>query len=191
MSLKADKIYINGNIYTVDSYFSTCEAMAVAGDRFIKAGSNDEVVMCSGADTEIIDLKGCTVLPGLIDSHVHVDFIGTGKLEIDGHDKTKEEILSMVAEEYKTRTKGQWIKGSGWNNAQWTDSEFPTKEELDRVSPDIPVNLKRVCGHASWVNSKALELAGISQSTEDPVGGEFLRDRDLNLTGSVTDQAQE
>lgn len=189
--IKADAIYINGNIYTVDKNFSVEEAFAVKGDRFIDVSSNENIMKYADEKTKIVDLQQKTVLPGIIESHLHVDFIGVGKMEIDAHMKTKEEILEMVAGEYKIRKPGEWIKGDGWNNEIWDVRDFPTREDLDMVSPDIPVNLKRVCGHASWVNTKALELAGIDNNTKNPLGGEILRDKNGEATGIVTDQAQE
>lgn len=115
---------------------------------------------------------------------------GTKQLQIDAFWKPKQEILDAVAEEYKNAKPGEWIKGRGWKQEVWDPAVFPTKEDLDKVAPDIPVILTRTCGHATWVNSKALEIAGITKDTKDPVGGEILRDANGQPTGILTDQAQ-
>lgn len=191
IQVKADTIYLNGNIYTVDKDFSIVEAFALKDDRFIFVGSNDDVMKYAGEKTKIVDLHHKTVIPGIIESHLHVDNIGIGKIELDTRMKTKEEILEMVADEYKIRKSGEWIKGDGWNNEFWDVSDFPNRYDLDKVSPDIPVYIERVCEHASWVNSKAIELAGINDNTKNPLGGEIMRDNNGKATGIVTDQAQE
>ena len=94
-----------------------------------------------------------------------------------------------MADAYKRSEPGEWIIGRGWNQAAWDPAVFPTKEDLDAVAPDIPVVLTRVCGHATWVNSKALEIAGITKDTPDPVGGEIIRDENGEPTGVLTDTA--
>ncbi len=188
---KADVVYINGNIYTVDKDFSKATAMAIKGDRFIYVGDDKGARKYAGKDTKLIDLKGQTVIPGLIDSHLHYLSLGTRLLQIDAFWKPKEEILEAVAEKYKKIEPGEWILGRGWNQEVWDPPVFPTKEDLDAVSPDVPVVLTRVCGHATWVNSKALEIAGIDKNTPDPVGGEILRDENGEPIGILTDQAQQ
>lgn len=184
-------VYVNGRIYTADRDFSVAEAFAVDEDVFSAVGSTKEILALCGPDTEVVDLKGQVVLPGLIDAHLHVQRSGELKATLDTHGKSRQEIVAMVAEARKTAKPGDWIIGSGWINDEWKDDPgFPHKEDLDAVCPDIPVFIKRGCRHMTWCNSKAFELAGINENTPDPVGGEIFRNPDGSLWGVVTDQAQ-
>jgi predicted amidohydrolase YtcJ len=185
------KGYINGKIYTVDKDFRQAEAFLLKGDRFLLVGANEEILSQCGAGVEVIDLQGKTVLPGLIDSHLHVVNSGIMKLELNVRNKSREEIKAAVAEAAGKTEKGRWIIGRGWNNDEWEDRSYPTKEELDVVAPEHPVYLKRACGHASWGNSEAFRKAGITENTPDPAGGEILRNPEGKISGMVTDQAQE
>ena len=188
---KIDVAYVNGKVYTVDQDFSVATSFALSGDRFVAVGSEEEMRGLCGEDTKIVDLKGRVVLPGLIDSHLHINNTGAMKMELNVVSKQRQEILDMVGVAYRQAKPGEWIVGRGWINDEWPDSSFPTKEELDAVAPDIPVYLKRACGHAAWVNSKAFEAVGVSDNTPNPVGGEYLRKADGSLWGVVTDQAQD
>lgn len=185
------KAYINGKIYTMNDDYPVVEAFLIKDDRFIAVGKNDEIISLAGEEVEVIDLEGKVVLPGLIDSHLHVNNTGIMKKELNLQDKSREEILDLVKEAYLKSKEGEWVTGRGWNHTLWEDSSFPTKEELDSVAPDMPVYLKRACGHASWANSLAFRLAGIDEDTEDPVGGEILRNAQGGVGGVVTDQAQD
>ena len=188
---KPDTAYLNGTVYTMDSGFTVASAFCTSGDRFLAAGSDEEIRALCTPETKVIDLQGKTVLPGLIDSHLHIHNTGCMKLELNIVGKQRDEILAAVAEAYQKAKPGEWIVGRGWLNSDWPDTSFPTKEELDTVAPDIPVYLKRACGHAAWVNSKAFEVVGVSDDTPDPVGGEYMRTPAGTLLGVVTDQAQE
>lgn len=185
-----ETIYRNGIIHTADADFRTVEAMAVRGDRILIAGTEAEV-RAAAPGAHVVDLKGRTVLPGLIDSHLHLKDLGMAKMEIDCRGMSREAILSEVARRYQQLPKGSWIRGMGWNQTEWGCAEFPTREELDRAAPGAPVYLRRCCEHASWASTEAFALAGITAETPDPVGGEILRRADGSPTGMVTDQAQE
>ena len=187
----ADSVYINGNIYTMDEKQPTASALAVKGQELIYVGNSDEVKKYIGNNTSITDLKGKTVIPGLIEGHMHLPMLGENLLKIDAFWKPKAEILAAVKREAQTVQLGEWITGFGWNNTIWEDKNYPTKEELDAVAPNNPVVMERTDGHMIWVNSKALELAGITKDTKDPQGGEILRDADGNPTGCLTDTAGE
>ena len=188
---RPDTAYVNGKVYTVDGKFSVVSAFCVEGDRFVAAGTDDEIRALCTPETKIIDLGGKCVLPGLIDSHLHGNNTGAMKMELNIVGRQREEIVAMVAEAYKAAKPGEWIVGRGWLNDEWNDKSFPTKEELDAVAPDIPVYLKRACGHAAWVNSAAFAAVGVTSDTPDPTGGEYLRTEDGSLLGTVTDQAQD
>jgi len=137
-------------------------------------------------------LKGLTVLPGLIDSHMHILLYGEKLMNVDCFGKTKAEILRDVKNAYKNARPGEWIIGAGWNEAEWlnkNEKKLPAKEELDEISPDIPVFLTRVCTHLSWANSAALKAAGIDGKTADPVGGEIHKTASGDATGILVDTA--
>ena len=185
----ADSIYINGNIYTVDDDFTTATAMAVKGDRILYVGDQEGAEAYLGAGTQVTDLEGKTVLPGLIEGHMHINNLGENHLKLDCYFKSKEDILEMVRQAAEAAEPGQWIQGSGWLDTLWETPGYPTKEELDAVAPDNPVILIRSDNHMCWVNSKALELAGITKDTPDPQGGKILKTDDGELCGCLTDTA--
>lgn len=185
----ADSVYINGNIYTMDEDQPKAAALAIKGQELVFVGSSEEVRDYIGNNTKVTDLKGKTVIPGLIEGHMHVPMLGENLLKIDAFWKPKAEILEAVKAEAAKVQPGEWITGFGWNNTIWEDKSYPTREELDAVAPNNPVVMERTDGHMIWVNSKALELAGITKDSKDPQGGEILRDADGNPTGCLTDTA--
>jgi predicted amidohydrolase YtcJ len=189
-TVRADTVYLNGTIYTVDDKNPKASAMAVKGDKFIYVGSDTNAKKYVGSGTVVIDLKGKTILPGLIDAHIHFSGVGEAKMRLDAFWKPKQEILDAVAAAYKKGNKGDWIEGRGWNQEVWTPAVFPTKEDLDKVSPDSPVYLGRTDGHAGWVNTKALEIAGITKNTPNPQGGEIIKDAKGEPTGILVDTAK-
>lgn len=185
----ADTVYINGNIYTVDEGFSKAEAIAIKGQYIIGIGSSKEVNEFVGQSTQVIDLKGKTVIPGLIEGHMHYPGEGQKLIKLDVFWKPKDAILAAVKAEADRLPDGEWITGSGWNQEVWDVPEFPTKKDLDTVAPNNPVALRRTCGHATWVNSLALEIGGVTKDTLNPQGGEILKDANGEPTGILTDTA--
>lgn len=185
----ADTVYINGNIYTVDENFSKVEAIAIKGQYIIGTGSKTEVEKFVGPSTQVIDLQGKTVIPGLIEGHMHYPGEGQKLIKLDVFWKPKDVILAAVKAEADRLPDGEWITGGGWNQEVWDIPEFPTKEDLDSVAPNNPVALKRTCGHATWVNSLALQLGEITKDTPNPQGGEILKDANGEPTGILTDTA--
>ena len=209
-----DRVWINGNIITMDGAIPRAEAFAAdASGRFTYVGDTESALLTAGitewaqmqaADGEIrtfevaakdrritvTDLAGSTVTPGFIESHSHFLMYGQSLLELPIRDRSKEEILAMTAEAVRKLSPGEWLVGGmGWNNEVWEDPSYPTKEELDRVSPDNPVMMPRMDGHMIWVNSKAFELCGITADTPDPEGGEFFRNTDGSLQGCCANGA--
>ncbi|MDL2263902.1 amidohydrolase [Synergistaceae bacterium OttesenSCG-928-I11] len=185
----ADSIYLNGNIYTVDGKFSVAQAMAVRDGRLLWVGTNEQVEKYAAAGTKRHDLGGATVVPGLVESHLHFLSVGEVLLQINCFQKTKEQILAEVKAAYESLRPGEWILGRGWNELDWTVPGLPSKEELNAVAPDAPVCLVRVCGHTSWVNDAALRAGGVTRETTDPVGGEVFKDANGEPTGILTDTA--
>lgn len=189
-SQKADLVLKNGRIYTVDDNMRQVEAVAIAAGHFIAVGRNAEIESFIGENTAVVDLQGKPVVPGLSDSHYH--FIGVGErafnLNLDGT-RSLSEFLQKVAERVAETPKDEWITGRGWIEEDWPSKRFPTRYDLDSVAPDHPVILTRADGHAVVVNSRALKLADIDKSTQDPQGGKIIRDESGEATGMLLDRA--
>jgi hypothetical protein len=185
----ADTVYVNGNIYTVDEDFSKAQAIAIKGQYIIGVGSNEDVKRFVGETTKVIDLQGKTVIPGLIEGHMHYPGEGQKLLQLDLFWKPKDVILAAVKAEADRLPDGEWITGGGWNQEVWDIPEFPSKEDLNEVAPNNPVALRRTCGHATWVNSLALEIGGITKDTPNPQGGEILKNENGEPLGILTDTA--
>ena len=143
-----------------------------------------------GNDIIRIDGKGKTLLPGLIDAHGHVLSYGLSLSSAELYSTSSEQdAVKQVVEFNKLNPSKSWVKGRGWNQVQWQNNAFPTAKSLDKYFKDIPVVLDRVDGHALWVNSKALEMAGISKATKEVDGGQIIRDAQGNPTGVLVDNA--
>lgn len=141
------------------------------------------------ADT-VVDGKGKTLIPGLIDAHGHLLGLGANLLEVDVRDSSSAtEAAKRVAAYAFANPQQEWITGRGWNQELWSDRAFPTASVLDETISDRPVWLTRVDGHAGWANSQALALAGITKDTPDPEGGQIIRDAQGNATGVLIDNA--
>ncbi|GLP96179.1 amidohydrolase [Paraferrimonas sedimenticola] len=141
---------------------------------------------------QIIDGKGKTLLPGLIDAHGHVLGYGQGLLRVDLRNSSSEaDAVAMVTQFAKESGVEGWVLGRGWNQEVWSERAFPSAKALDAVFPDQAVYLTRVDGHAGWANSKAMELAGITANTQSPSGGEIIRDAEGNPTGVFVDNAMD
>jgi predicted amidohydrolase YtcJ len=188
--MMADTVYLNGNIYTVDEQNPKASAMVIADDRFIFVGSDKTAQEYIGDQTTVFDLKGKTVLPGLIDAHAHYSGVGNRKMKLDAFWKTKQDILDTVRQAVHSAEKGEWIEGRGWNQEVWDPPDYPTRKDLDDIAPDHPIYLERTDGHAAWVNSKALKIAGITEETINPPGGEIIRDAAGVPTGVLVDTAK-
>lgn len=186
---EADTVYLNGRVYTLNTNNDVEEALAVKGDRIVGVGSTLGITRHFRAKT-VVDLAGRTVLPGLIDAHTHVLSLGIARITVDLLGSASEkEAASRVKERVLKTTAGNWVRGRGWDQNLWTSRKFPSHEVLDNVSPQNPVYLVRVDGHACWVNKKAMEIAQITKSTEDPAGGRIVHDATGNPTGVFVDAA--
>lgn len=169
---KADLIVQNALIYTVNEQFDTATSMAIKDGKIIGIGDDDTILKEFQAD-EIYDAQGKTIVPGLIDAHAHLYGYGLMLQNVDlTNSKSAEEALARIQAFHKKNPNNS-ITGFGWDQNQWPNQEFPNKEMLDEWFPDIPVALSRIDGHALWVNSKALELAGITKNTKIS-GGEIV-----------------
>jgi predicted amidohydrolase YtcJ len=186
----ATLVLLNGNVITVDADFSQVEAVAVSGNRIVAVGSNEDIRSFIGPDTDVIDLDGATVLPGLIDAHAHLVSLGEEltRLNISGAG-SYDEIVTRIEERVSQVKPGDWILGGRWDHTDWEPAVFPVHDPLSAVSLDNPVYLTRVDGNSAFVNAKALELAGIDSSTPDPPGGKIIRKANGEPTGVLVNQA--
>ena len=182
-------LLINGVVYTLNDEQPSAEAVAIQGERIVGVGSTKEITSAF-ASGQIIDLHGRPVYPGFIDSHAHLEGLGAALMYLDLSGTTSiEEITRLVKQEAARRKDGQWLRGRGWDQNKWHPPDFPTHQQLDAASGDVPVYLKRIDGHAAWVNRRVMELAHIDRSTRDPEGGKILRDEHGNPTGVFVDRA--
>jgi predicted amidohydrolase YtcJ len=205
----ADLILTNGAIYTLawdgpteegtpsagGPYDETggwrpdAEAVAIRDGRIVFVGSSTDVEAHRDADTRVMDLAGATVIPGLIESHVHIVQLGASLFQIDLVGvETEEEAVELAVEAAAGAPEGSWILGSGWDEGAWAN-DYPTLDLLSERVPDHPVYLRSLHGFAGWGNRLALEAAGISADTPSPSGGEIIKDARGNPTGVVLNQA--
>ncbi len=194
----ADLVLTNGKIVTMDDSKPEAEALAARDGAIVAVGSTKKIEAYIGDRTEVIELKGKLAIPGFIDSHGHFTDIGQAQLRLDLMNvKNWDEIVAMVKEAVGKAKPGEWIHGRGWHQEKWDKTPEPNLDglpfhhSLSAVSPDNPVLLTHASGHGSFANAKAMELAGITKDTEDPAGGEIVRDAEGNPIGVFRETAQE
>ena len=183
-------LYTNVNGYTLNSDYELLRFNAIqfTDDRVDAIFGEGEELPDDAS--KVIDGGGQTMIPGLVDAHGHVLTYGLGLLRVDLVGATTEaEAAQRVLDFAADNTELEWVQGRGWNQVLWDSNEFPTAASLDALVSDRPVWLTRVDGHAAWANTMAMELAGINQDTEDPVGGQIIRDENGNATGVFVDTA--
>jgi predicted amidohydrolase YtcJ len=187
----ADLVLLGGRVATMDAARRFTSALAVRGGRIVAVGSDAAVRAHIGPSTRVIELRGRTVTPGFQDAHVHPVHGGLARLRCELHDtRGREALLAVIAEYAAANPALPWIVGGGWYMADFPGG-LPRKEDLDAIVPDRPVILTNRDGHGSWVNSKALEVAGITRDTSDPADGRIERDPDGSPTGSLHEGAQD
>jgi predicted amidohydrolase YtcJ len=187
----ADLIVTGATIHTVDDSLPTAQAFAVRSGRFVFVGDTADAMRLRGGATQVIDLSGKTVLPGLIDAHLHLTDVGLALHEVDLVGvRSPDEMIRRTAAFAKTSL-DPWILGEGWDQNRWAHRVFPKYQALSAAIPDRPVVLDRVDGHAIFVNAKAMEIAGITKATPDPFGGRIVRDASGEPTGVFVDNAME
>lgn len=180
----------NGDIRTQDARRPRARAVAVAGGRILAVGSDEEILPLAGRGTDIRDLEGGLVLPGMIDGHFHYyDWaLGRRNLKLAGV-RSFQALMDRVAAAARTKPPGAWILGQGWNEADWPEMRMPTRDDLDGVAPVHPVALWRCDLHLAAVNTRALELAGIGEATPDPPEGVIERNAAGRPTGILREHA--
>jgi predicted amidohydrolase YtcJ len=185
----ADTVIIQAKVWTADPHNPWAEAVAVEGEKILAAGSEVELTGFIGDSTEVIDAGGKLVLPGFIDSHVHFLIGGMGLSSVQLRDaQTSQEFSQRIGEFATGVPEGQWILNGEWDHENW-GGELPSREWIDRLTPQHPVFVMRLDGHMALANSLALELAGVDSDTRDVEGGEIVRDSQGNPTGVLKDNA--
>jgi len=182
----ADAVLVNGNIATMDARRSRAMVMAVKDGLIHLVGDDQAVRAVVGGSTQLIDLRGRTVTPGLIDAHCHLSVCGQlGTMFVDVNFpavRTIEQMQAKVLERIAVTPPGEWVVGAGWVSF---DGRYPNKHDLDPVSPSHPVMIISQGGHMAVVNSLALEMAGVNASTPNPGNGVFLREANNEPDGTV------
>ena len=171
----AELLMLNGKVYTVNHEQSWAEAIAITDGRIIWVGNSEEANQWQGERTRTIDLGGKMVLSGFQDIHIHPVHSGVSYQQCALFDAEGVELLQQRIKQCAESEPGEWIRGGGWLVTNFAPSGLPDKKLLDEIVPDRPVALKSSDGHSMWVNSRALELAGINADTQDPAGGRIDR----------------
>jgi predicted amidohydrolase YtcJ len=185
----ADLVLINGTILTVDANDTVAQAVAVTGGKIVAVGSTDAVRSRVGAGTEVIDLRGRTATPGLIDTHVHfseVDALYSVELS---EAATIADVLTRVGDQVARTKPGEWVRGRGWDEGKLAERRYITAADLDKVAPDNPVWLMHTTGHYGVANSYALKLSEVTAATTAPPAGTLDRDAQGNPTGVLKESA--
>ena len=185
----ADLVFTGGHVHTVDPARPRAEAVAVRGERIVAVGSAPEVGDLIGPRTRVVDLAGRLLLPGFQDVHLHPIFAGVDRLQCDLREaRGRAEVLAVIRSYVAAHPEDEWIIGSGWYMADF-ENGTPRREDIDAIVADRPAFFPNRDGHSTWVNSKALELAGIDRDTPDPDDGRIERDPDGTPTGTLHEGA--
>jgi predicted amidohydrolase YtcJ len=192
----ADTIIENGTIYTVDEERPLAEAIAIKDGKIIYVGSNDSAKLFAGPNTKIIDAEGNFVMPGFIEGHGHIHGLGDFLRDINLMSVANwDEALQRLDSAIKLAKPGEWIIGRGWHQEKWDKTPavnhlgYPYKNSLDSISPNNPVLLTHASGHSVYVNSKALEIGGVTKETPNPDGGDIVKDPAGNILGVLEETA--
>jgi predicted amidohydrolase YtcJ len=188
----ADIVFKNGNIYTVNEDRPNAEAVAAKYGKIVFVGSNADVKRFEVKGVKVVDLKGATVVPGLVDSHYHFSGVGFREMNLNLEGTTSlDDFLAKVKARVDKAKPGEWVTGRGWIETFWKPQAFPTRADLDKIAPNNPVYLTRADGHGAVANSAAFKIAGIDKNTENPFGGEIMKDKKTGEpNGMLLDRAQ-
>lgn len=190
--LKYKKAFINGDIYTVNQNQPRAEAVLTVMNKIQFVGANEEVKNFIDNNTEVYDLKGKLMLPGFTDGHLHTIMGGQFLQSVDLSNAKSTGEFKELLREYISINKNEWVTEGNWNHQNWEINSLPRKEWIDEFSKDTPVFVSRMDYHMALANSKALALAGITKDTQDPPGGEIVRDTDSGEpTGILKDKAMD
>jgi predicted amidohydrolase YtcJ len=189
---EAEIVFKNGNIYTGNDDKPKAEAVAAKYGKIVFVGSNAEAKKYEVKGVKVIDLKGATVVPGLVDSHYHFSGVGFREMNLNLEGTTSlEDFLAKVKARVDKAKPGEWVTGRGWIETFWKPPVFPTRWDLDKIAPNNPIYLTRADGHGAVANSAALKIAGVNKDTENPFGGEIMKDKQTGEpNGMFLDRAQ-
>ncbi len=194
----ADLVLLGGKIVTVDDAGREVQALAARDGKIVALGTREEIQAHIGDATEVLDLEGRLAIPGFIEGHGHFLSLGDSRIQLDlTTGGNWQRIVDQVAQAAAQAAPGEWIRGRGWHQDKWDAvpepnvEGFPVHHSLSAVSPDNPVLLTHASGHALFANAKAMELAGVDDSTADPPGGDILRDAAGKATGLFRENAEE
>ena len=186
-----DLIVTNARIYTVDGNRPVVDAMSIRDGKVVATGPAQLILASKGASTQVLDLAGRTVIPGMIDAHAHLLNLGVALRNVDlVGTSSYDEVIQRVVARARQAQPGTWILGRGWDQNDWADTRFPTNDALSKAVPNNPVYLTRIDGHAALVNAAALKAAAVTAQTQDPSGGRLERNADGSPTGVLVDRAQ-
>ncbi|MFC1546901.1 amidohydrolase [Candidatus Neomarinimicrobiota bacterium] len=184
-------ILTGGTILSMDKFLAPAQALAIVDGRILAVGNDEEIRPLANWQTKRIDLNGAVVVPGLTDSHLHLLGFGRSLEEIQlVGTASPEAVAALVAAKTRELPPGTWIRGRGWDQNDWDAKVYPTKDILDRAVPDHPVLLSRIDGHAIWVNSRAMAIAGVTARTPVPDGGAIIQGEEGIPTGIFIDNAE-
>ena len=186
-----DLLLLDAHVVTMNEKQPTAQAVAIRGDRVVWVGNTDEAKKLYPS-ARVLDLRGATVLPGLIDAHTHLINLGESLTRLNLKDiPSEEEIVERVKQRGASAAPGEWIVGWGWDEGKWA-SNYPTNQALSAATPNNPVFLVGLHTFAGWANRRALEIAGVNKDTKDPGNGKILRDEKTGEpTGILLNHAQE
>jgi len=184
----ADRILINGVVWTGDDACPRADAIAISGDKLLAVGTNQEIRALASADTAVVDLKGRFVVPGFQDSHLHFPGASVNSVQLEGIE-TLDAFQEKISEFAKTHPNLPWIKGGGWGYSAFPNQTVD-KKYVDAVISDRPVYVSERDGHMGLANSKALQIAGITRATPDPPNGHIMKDANGEPTGELKEAAQ-
>jgi predicted amidohydrolase YtcJ len=182
-----ETLLLNARIHTLDPQRPHATGLALRDGKILAVGNDDEIQGLASSRAQSVNLNGQTILPGLIDAHLHFEWYALTLQALDAETSSLDDCLRRVAAKTETTPKGQWITGVGWNHIVW--GSFPTARDLDSVAPEHPVFLTAKSGHVAWANSLALKLARINASTTDPADGTLQRDAHGEPTGIFLENA--
>ncbi len=182
-------LVLTGGVIITDAQ-TPATALAIKGSRILAVGDDDAIAAFIGPTTEVVALAGAVVSPGFNDSHAHLYGLGKSLAQLDlMGTSTSADVVKLAGQAHADLPTGAWLEGRGWDQNDWPVKQYPTAAMLDAATGDRPAYLRRVDGHAVWVNSAALNAAGITADTPDTTGGEILRDSQGQPTGVLIDNA--
>ncbi|HEX7137556.1 MAG TPA: amidohydrolase [Vicinamibacterales bacterium] len=188
----ANRVLVNGQVLTVDATDAVAEAVAIAGGRIVAVGSTADIRTWIGASTDVIDLRGRTATPGLIDTHVHFSEVDTlYSVELgDTSVRSMDDVLRLIAAQVAKSKPGEWVRGRGWDEGKLAERRYITAADLDKVAPNNPVWLEHTTGHYGVANSYAMKMAEVRKDTKDPPAGTIDRDPQGSPSGVMKESAQ-